>query len=564
MKKITYLIGLLAMLAAGCNKQLEEQVISGVTDQYFNTSQGFDAAVNACYSSLRNFYATERGMSLTVFGTDTYTNGADGSFKFVNFYTPQLDARTSIIREIWNEFYVAINTCNAVVDRADKVPGLDAKTKTTRVAEVRFLRAHYYFILVQMFGPVPLNLKENKSVNTEARRTPIDSVYQAIIADLQYADQNLPVIPPASNNGRAHKAAAEHLLARVYLTRATSTAKQPDDYKNAANYAKMVISNYNYKLLPDYAKIFEQGSGEINDEVIWSVQYTSDPLTNGTGNNAHVFFLMEYDVQPGMQRDVQNGRPFKRFRPTDFTLNTLFRDRLNDTRYEKSFKSVFYCNKPGTYKATFDGNKTLTFAAGDTTIWLPGYNAGDNSILTYEPKKTQAYFDSRPYQVLTPNKYTQKLYPTLTKFLDPLRPDKTTFEGSRDFLAFRLAETYLIAAEALLMQGDKVGAASYINPVRWRSARVTNDPVQDAAFKAAMTVTPDQLDIDFILDERGRELLGEQFRWFDLVRTGKLLERVKKYNPDAAPNIQPFHVLRPIPQDQIDRTTNPFPQNDGY
>ncbi len=95
------------------------------------------------------------------------------------------------------------------------------------------------------------------------------------------------------------------------------------------------------------------------------------------------------------------------------------------------------------------------------------------------------------------------------------------------------------------------------------AARTGSDAAQNAAYKAAMTISPDRVSIDFILDERGRELLGEQFRWFDLVRTGKLIERVKKWNPDAQA-VKEHHVLRPIPQDQIDRTTNTFAQNTGY
>ena len=82
-----------------------------------------------------------------------------------------------------------------------------------------------------------------------------------------------------------------------------------------------------------------------------------------------------------------------------------------------------------------------------------------------------------------------------------------------------------------------------------------------------MEITVDQLNMDFILEERARELLGEMQRWFDLVRTGTLVERVKQYNPDGALTIQPYHVLRPIPNDQIDRTEGgnaAFPQNPGY
>jgi len=527
---------------------LNEEVRSQAPFDYLSTPAGFEDAVKGAYSSLRNFYATERGMSLTVFGTDTYTNGADGSFKFVNQYTGELDPRLSIIREIWNEFYIAINTCNTVIDMAPEVMGVSDLIKNRRIAEARFLRGHYLFILAQMFGPVPVPLKANRSVVIESTREPLDKVYATIISDLDFAILNLEIKP--ADFGRATKPAAEHLLSRVYLTKATSSAKAADDYTKSLDNAKKVINNYSFKLLPDFAKIFEQGSGEKNDEIIWSVQYTNDPRTNSSGNNAHVFFLMEYDVLPGMQRDVENGRPFKRFKPTSFTLDTLFKDRVNDTRYDKSFKTVFYSNNAATIPKNTNG--TPKYKVGDTAIWLPGVELSASVV------------NSKPYAVYTPSKYTEKVYPSLIKFLDPLRADRTVFEGSRDYLAFRLAETYLIAAEAAMYSGDNTAAADFINAVRWRSARTSADPVQNTAYRVAMTVAAAQMDIDFILNERGRELLGEQDRWFDLVRTNKLLERVKKWNPQAGPNILAKHVLRPIPQDQIDRTSNTFSQNNGY
>ena len=537
-----------ALVFTSCNKMLDEDVRSQAPYDYLNTPSGFEDAVRAAYSSLRNYYGQERGMTLTVFGTDTYTNGADGSFKYVNQYTPNLDARVSIIREIWNEFYIAINTCNTVIDMASQVQGITDKTRAIRVAEARFLRAHYYFVLAQMFGPIPLPLKANRSVITEATRQPLASVYNAITSDLEMAIKDLEIKPV--DYGRATKPAAEHLLARVYLTKATSAAKGADDYAKALDYAKKVINNYSFKLLPDFAKVFEQGSGEKNDEVIWSAQYTNDPRTNSSGNQAHLYFLMEYDVLAGMQRDVENGRPFKRFRPTKFTLDSIFKDRVNDTRYEKSFKHVFYANNATTIPK--DAAGIPKYRVGDTAIWLPGREL------------SAAEISSKPFAVYPPSKYTEKIFPSLNKFLDPLRPDKTTQEGSRDFLAFRLAETYLIAAESAMYTGDNNAAAGFLNIIRLRSARTSNDPVQGAAYKAVMMITAAQVNLDFILNERGRELLGEQDRWFDLVRTGKLLERVKKWNPEAASNVKDFHVLRPIPQDQIDRTSNQFDQNPGY
>jgi hypothetical protein len=550
LQKYILLIFALLFIVPSCGKKfLEEVVVSNVVDSYFNTRAGFEDALKGAYSSMRAFYGSERGMSMTVFGTDTYTRGADGSFKFFNDYTAQLDARNQLTNEIWNEFYRAINTANAVISRADQLTTIDQATRDRRVAEAKFIRAHHYFILVQLFGEVHLALEENRTITTKASRSSIKNIYEAIVKDLEAAIPKLEPDVKKVDWGRATKPAAEHLLARVYLTKATSEAKAADDYAKALQYAKSIINSNAFKLLPDFAKVFEQGAGEINDEVIWSVQYTTDPLTNfqagngsNSGNNSHVFFIMEYDVLPGMQRDVANGRPFKRFRPTDFGLSLW--DRTNDARYEKTFKMTFFSNRPGAF--TVDG-RPVTFNAGDTAIHLPSRELSQAEIL------------KRPYLVITPSRYSERWFPTLTKFLDATRPDRTTFEGSRDFLAFRLAETYLIAAEAAMYTGNTAEAATFLNVVRRRAAF--------AGKERAMEITATQVNIDFILDEKEREMMGEQLRWFDLVRTGKLLERVKKHNPQAAPGIKDFHVRRPIPQTQIDLTEGGpanFPQNTGY
>jgi hypothetical protein len=225
-----------------------------------------------------------------------------------------------------------------------------------------------------------------------------------------------------------------------------------------------------------------------------------------------------------------------------------FEDRVNDSRYKKTFRDTWLSNRPGTYTNVFDqSKKSLTFASGDTTIFIPGF---EMSLEERAKKK---------YQVLTPSMYRQNLFPTLIKHMDQTRPDRTYEPGSRDFFMFRLAETYLIAAEALIMQNKASEAVPLINAVRRRAAWPGK--------QTAMEITQAQATMDFIMEERERELLGEMHRWFDLKRWGNLIQRVRTYNADAAPNIKDFHVLRPIPQDQIDRTTGgagSFPQNPGY
>ncbi len=530
-----------------CQDALQEDVISQVGSDYLNTPKGLDDAVSAGYSTMRDWYGTERGNNFTEFGTDIYTNGADGSWKFMNTYTNQFDSNNGHARELWDEFYRGINTCNAVIERAPEITGVSEAVKAQRIAEAKFIRAHHYFLLVQLFGPVELRLEETKAPTKEVRRNPESEIYATIIQDLSQAIPSLEAKKASSQYGRATRAAAEHLLGRVYVTKGTSTSKSSDDFAKAEPLLKSVIANYGLKLLSDFGQVHAFGN-EINDEVIWSVQYTRSPLTNGGGNNSHVFFLMEYDTQPGMQRDTENGRPFKRYRPTVYAIETVFQNRENDSRYKKSFKDTYKSNRPGNYNTTFDNSKAkVTFAAGDTTIYLPGFNM---------PVADRA---KKSYQVLVPSAYDEKLFPALTKHLDPGRVDRTQFEGGRDYIAMRLADTYLLLAESQFRQGKLAEATSTINVVRRRAAWPGK--------QAAMEIDPSKMTFDFLMEERARELTGEQTRWLDLKRWGNLIERVKKYNPQAAPNIKDFHVLRPIPQNQIDRAAggaSSFPQNPGY
>jgi len=534
-------------LAFSCQDALEEDVISQIGNDYLNTPKGLEDGVNAAYTSLRSWYGTERGHNMSEFGTDIYTNGADGSWKFMNTYSNEFDSQNGQVRDLWDELYRGINTCNAVIERAENVIGINEVTKKQRIAEVKFIRAHNYFLMVQLFGPIDLQLSENKVPTKKVTRTPVSAVYSSIIKDLTEAIPNLEATARAVNFGRATRAAAENLLAKVYMTRATAEGGSPADYASAEPLLQNVIKNYGFTLLPDFADVHRVGN-EINNEVIWSIQYTRDPLTNGGGNNSHVFFLMEYDTQPGMRRDTQNGRPFKRYRITPYTINTVFGERVNDSRYKKTFIDVFFSNRPGTYNTNFDLSKpSVTFALGDTSIFIPGF---EMSLAERAKKK---------YQVLIPSRYDERLFLGLRKHLDPARVDLTQFEGGRDFIAMRLGETYLLLAESQFRQGKIAEATASINMVRRRAA---------FSGKAdAMVILPAQMTMDFIMEERARELIGEQFRWLDLKRWGVLVDRVKLHNAQGAPNIKAFHVLRPIPQNQIDRAeggaTN-FPQNTGY
>src|SRR5262245_45829409 len=208
----------MGLLALSC-VDLKETPITGITNGYYATPAGFDAAANAAYEPLRDWYGQEMGLTMTVFGTDEFTKGADGSHKVFNDYTAGLNGDEVYVRDTWRSLFRGINTANTVVSRAPTASVPDAK-KNIRVGEARFLRALYYFNAVRMFGGVPLSLTETEGPMTEANRDDVAKVYDAIIADLQFAETNLPATQ--SDYGRATKPAAQHLLALVYLTRAAT------------------------------------------------------------------------------------------------------------------------------------------------------------------------------------------------------------------------------------------------------------------------------------------------------------------------------------------------------
>ncbi|SMG32077.1 Starch-binding associating with outer membrane [Arenibacter troitsensis] len=552
MKRKIYCIWFLTLgfIINSCDKSLEEELVTDVSAaSYYTTEKGFQDAVNATYSLLKPFYGQEIGFTMTVFGTDTYNNGADGSHKFFNFYDTSLNASSSMVRDAWATWYRGVNQANGVINRSAGIE-MDEAEKTSRIAEVRFLRALYYFNIVTTYGDAHLSLEETEGIEVEANKTPQAEIYnQAIIPDLEFAIATLP--NSQSDYGRATKAAAEFLLGKVLLTRSYKSFADGSDASRAETLFSNVINNYGFSLLDDFADLWDINNQE-NSEMVFVVPNSKSQVDSGIdsyGHRGHLYFLQEYDVRRGMTRDIENGRPWKRFRPTNFTLSLW--DRDIDTRYDKSFKHVWYANKnePATPANPENGEPArAALAIGDTAIFIPGPGKDIDW-----PQSRQ---DTKPYITITNDEYSERLFPSMNKWIDPTRPDRQKEQGQRDFILMRLADAYLLRAEARLQQNNPSGAAIDINVVRVRSAV----PGQEAAIE----ITSSDVDIDFILDERARELIGEGWRWWDLTRTGKLVERTRLHNPSAAPNIQDYHVLRPIPQEQIDRTLGGYPQNPGY
>lgn len=620
MKRIFIPALTLTMLAGvpSCVK-LDETLITGVSSQYYSTPDGLNSALISSYAQLRGFYGKEQLLSLTQVGTDTWMAGDQLGSNNINFdaYNGILNSQAAELANTWNPAYQMINTLNAALDRGPNTAGIPQSTKDRLLGEAHFLRALEYFTLVQIFGDVTLSLHENRGVVLEATRQPAADVYKAIIGDLDSAVAMLPATQ--ADFGRATKGAALTLRSKVYLTRAyKSYGGGPADFTAALADAKAVINSGVYSLEPVYADLWcvaragDPGRGGYCDntgyvqnrkEFIFTVQFSySQPNNDADGspqyNYLHLVYGSQYDnasAGVGVPRDLNNGRPFRRLRPTQYELS-LWSQRyagtpgasdILDTRFDGSFQTVWYATVGGQRNPVgvcptgqFPTNTSPQFVACTSNQVV---NAGDTTIFYATYPVDAARRQASKYTIRTvcpagmadPSVYCgdnfgenngsigSDRYPVLKKFQDNLRAGGFNDQnGGKVQVVFRLGEVYLLAAEADLGLGNTGEAASMINVLRTRAASPAhkNDP--------AFQVTPAQITLDFIIDERERELAGEFNRWYDLVRPGPafFLSRVSKWNPKARANVQAKHALRPIPQSQIDGVVvgPKYPQNPGY
>lgn len=592
MKKIYACLAAVIAISSftGCKKFLTEKVISKVSYQLYETPEGVEGALTSAYNNLRLAVNGERALTFSDAGTDLFTAGSDGNRTF-NQYLATLGSLGSDVSDYWNYHYAGISQCNVTLSYLPKV-AMDENRKKVVEAEAKFLRSFYYFELVQHFGNVPLVLTSINQVKTDFKRAPVKDVYTTIIADMVTAFNQLPITP--AEQGRATKAAAAHLLAKIYLARgsAVSTVQQnirgtkATDMDSVIYYAGKVVNQEvgKYSLVPDFTQLFDI-TNQVNPEVVFAVQFTTNTLNNGSGNNMHLYHVPQYDAVNTkiLLRTTEYGRPYRRVRPTPYVYTGLFgATRKYDSRFAKSFVWGYIATTAATGITTTAGNK-IDVKPGDTALYFtPTLYATDAEYqAAIQENKRLAYFFPLNYYIPFSK---NNIFPGLKKWLDKTRVSTNDANGSKDWMVFRYAETLLLLAEGYGRKGLYNEAAKYINEVRTRAAYKNGEmkTTQYWTFEGGsyadrttstvpeMQITAAQINtnfVDFILEERGREMLGELNRWEDLDRCEKLVERVKLYNPDAG-NIRDFHTLRPIPQTHIDRLIPKGPieeeQNIGY
>jgi starch-binding outer membrane protein, SusD/RagB family len=610
------------LISNSCSDILEEKPQSNVVPSTLRTASGLLGGITGVYSGLRG--RGQEGFPVRQFlGTDEYLLATSSSASAQHFANFSGIVSTDLNGEFG--FYTAINTLNGIFEIAPSIPEseLSAANLSIYLGHAYFLRAFHYFYLVTMFGDIPLHTTFITTPSQADTRAPANDVYALIVSDLTEAMTRLPAKPAAPFTGKTATAAtAKWLLSKVYLTRGWLNESQ-EDFTLAYNTAKELIDNkglYDLDLWQDYADAFKPAN-DYGKETLLVVDHSSDPkyggfVVGGAGGNSENLLpwlgLFNGPSEIGangtknssggyskagststLQRDLQFGRPFSRYRTNmppltagpnagkSYLLDQAFADRRNDSRFDKTYQTVWLSNSPSSgggsvvVLGTYTGNGVTTSRGTlrngiDTAVWF-----ADRDI----PGAPGA-IGSRPFkgQVITPSMQTATVFPYVKKFADPNRPS-TQDPSTRPIVLARFAEVYMIAAEAAFKRGDLQAAADMINVIRRRGAYRTGaayapggvmgtnfpstmvgDPypagVTAASALAAVTITSADVTLDFILDEYTREFHGEALRYFDLARTKSLVRRVRAWStPTAAANVADHHMLRPIPQDQIDRVT---------
>jgi hypothetical protein len=652
-KYIPILIILLAVSLSSCKKFLAERQVSNLTQNYFNNEDGLNSLINGLYVYARVKHEWDvNGARLTQAETDAYMT-ADNTYATMTATRYGSNVSTIAASNVFNYIgaanstsapmgaYPHINNCNIALDVIDNTKpgkfGTDEAFRKQKRSEILFLRAWAYYLISNQLGDVPLLLTPKREDNGTYNypKAKLEDIYKQIIADMRYAYDNLPAT--TAERGRVTKLAAGHFLAKLYLSRAQAAGFQNSsethlkmlykgnvatDLDSTITMATEVInaSGGAAGLAPDYWTLFDPKVSETapHREVLWAAQFDVNISLNGRfgGNRSVNYHIGNYTDATGVARSMAYGRPFGIFKPTDFGYD-VFTDKVNDSRYYKTFQYEYLSNATGSY----------TWSAAAAAWWNANKPAGEPAVtansprsvpgrraLTYLENQIEEPLDSamvmsQPYQFIVRwvrSAVTGRLYYRLNynqtnlglntgvsapylsvkKYTDPLRggsSDESNFNsenGTRDAILMRLAETYLIRAEAYGRKGQYGPAVNDINVLRQRAAYKSGESRPNvlvewepkaATLPAAEKVAPyaasnsfsriavtenyftpgapearaegyiptvsskGDMFIHFIYNEKTRELLGEGTLWEDLHNAGILYERTIYLNQMASP-----------------------------
>lgn len=517
---------------------LDEQPLSSLTaDNTLVSEAGFEQYLNGLYWASRQEYGKSDNLFfITNFpGTDV---GEDAGAEYYTYrnWTSYLTPINPEVNDNWDWAYSTIlPQANTIIVYANKDTGNNIfeseEKKNAVIAQARFFRGYTYNFLANLYGGVPIVDTLVASPKFDYVRASRKEVYEFAQRDLEFAAKWLPTVDKLSVDGKLSQGVANHLLTEVYISLG--------EYDKAIISASKVIDSGLYKLMTTrfgkhtnepgdvYSDLFKVGnhnrsSGNMESLFVWQFEgFTAGGGAGDNSNNGNSSirnlgpFLTKLSSPDGFRNipTAELGRGVGRARGTNYALYEIWKDPADIRNSEYNFRREFFYNNPA---SQYYGQHIL-----------PITNAEDSLRNVYPyPRKIEG---------------------------EPWDNNPSSGGITNDRYVYRLAETYLLRAEAHFRKGDLASAAADINTVRNRAG--------------AAPITAAQVTLDYILDERSRELLFEEPRRKTLIRMGKLVERVREFAllGTSRNTIQDFHSLWPIPQKAIDVNTGAkLEQNPGY
>lgn len=495
-------------------------------------------------------------------GTDV---GAPGDVEGVEipFYKyAQLTSQNAGVSHTWSCLYGIISAANIIIH--------DEQATAAEKGEAEFFRAYAYNMLVTLWGDVPLITEVITTPRTDFTRQPVADVDKLIEADLTDAIANLPEVGKTKTESRINKDCARMLAAEAYLR---IGMRDNSYFAKAEAVITPTIEEGNYKLIQErygkftgeagdyYADMFRWGNqrrSQGNTEGIWIFQMEyNNSVTGGTINapqqrrNWVAAFHKLSDFMAIV--DSLGGRGNGRLRLSNYVKHVAFNqnsiEKYDVRNSNYNIRRILYANVEGVEKEISvkdgfwvdddeEGSTKITIKTGDRVYW---HKADTLNVM----------------------------YPHTTKWGACDATDTWGWAMVKDWPLMRLGEAYLLRAEARFRQNNAAGAADDINVLRDRAFKTAREEQGDATLGA---VSASDITLDFILDERIRELVGEENRRMTLVRTGTLGERIKKAQAiETAPaektieGYQDFNALLPIPLTEIQLNKDAvIEQNPGY
>ncbi|KJD34714.1 membrane protein [Tamlana nanhaiensis] len=515
----------------------------------YTTYADFTASVNNLYFLFRRQYFSrdENRPFDFIYGTDLVYDGEPHTNRHSRMdlaYRPSGDIATVH----WNLLYKTISEANAIIDRSANSEMTETELNDI-LSQARFFRGISYKNLATLYGGVPLVLNEVTAPKVDFKRNTKEEVLNQVVDDLLFASENLPSINEAVD-GRINNLVANHYLAEAYLalgrnTDAIAATTKVIDNPNTA----LMTSRFGTRRTETPGDVFwdlfrkNNQNSDDNTEALWVIQFEIDVQGGGleTGRRAggypaerHFAPLLRFSpFNSWPVGDYTGGRGIGWGISTTYYSNTIWGDDSSNPDWNNDIRNANH-----NFVRVFDQSNSEALKVQNIT------QEYSTEVL---PRRREFY--AFPSKITTPYNHPEGNYRTSST---PFALTSNAGMTYTDQYMLRLAETYLLRAEAYLADNKPGLAADDVNVVRTRSN--------------ASLATSAEMNIDYILDERARELGLEEKRRLTLMRLGVLYDRVNRFNPYYMDEgMQPHFNLWPIPADEIEGNRGAvLEQNPGY